>query len=94
MLDCGQHGDVDARLRSFEEACLADVLKQTVHVQRILSADSTAKRLDQVIGARGGVGAFSAAPDALIGVDLDEQAVTAANEAAGHVGDLQIRGHR
>ena len=48
--------------------------------------------LHQVIGPRDGVHALAASPDALVGVDLHEQA--AAHETALHLGDAQRRRRR
>ena len=48
------------------------------------------EHLHQVIGAGRGVHALAAAPDALVRVDLHEQAVAAANIAAFDVRDFQI----
>src|SRR5690606_3490800 len=44
-----------------------------------------------MVGATNRIDAFTAAPDALIRVYLDEQARAAADEAASDVGDLQLR---
>ena len=89
MRDGGEHGDEHPGLRAGEDAALAQLLEQPVHVERVLAADPLAQRLHQMVGAADRVDRFTAAPDPLVGVDLHEQA--AANVAALHVGDLECR---
>ena len=58
-----------------------------MHVERILAANPLSEALDEVVGAANGVDPLAAAPDALVGMDLHEEA--AANVAALQFGDAQ-----
>src|SRR5690606_13011680 len=79
------------RLPAAEHGAPTQGLEQAVYVQRVLPAQAAAQALDQVIGAGGGVHPFPAPPDVLVGMDLYEKAAAAADEAAAHVGNLQVR---
>ena len=82
-----QHGDEHAGLRAPEDAALPNLLEQPMHVERTLVAKALAEALDEMVGALNGVDSFAAAPDALVRVDLHEQA--SAHVAALHIGDAQ-----
>ena len=62
-----------------------------MRIQRALSLDASPEALDKVICAGRGVRAFTATPDALVGVDLDEQAVATSDVTTLDIGNLQIR---
>jgi hypothetical protein len=74
-------------LRAAEHAALANLLEQPVHVERALTANALAEALNEMIRTRHGINRFSAAPDPLVRVDLDEQA--SANVAGLQIGDAQ-----
>ena len=82
-----QHRHEDARLRAAEDAALPHLLEDPVHVERVLAANPLTEALDEVVGAADGVDPLAAAPDALVGMDLHEQA--AAHVAALQIGDAQ-----
>ena len=68
----------------------AHLLEQAVNVERTLIANPLPEALDEMIRALNRIDRFAAAPDALIRVDLHEQA--AAHVAAFHIGNAQRGG--
>ena len=82
-----EHRDVDAGLRAPEDAALANLLEQPMHVERTLIPNALPEALHHVVGAANGVDRFAAAPDPLVRVDLDEQA--SAYVAGFEFGDAQ-----
>ena len=94
-LERRHHADVHAALRALEEPAAAHVLLEPVDVERVL-ADQVllGDVLHHVVRPVDAVHRLRAAHDALVRLDLDEQAVLAADEAAPHAGDPQLRGVR
>ena len=84
-----QHRHEDAGLGSAEDAALANLLEEAMDVEGALAADPLPEALDHLVRPRDRVDAFAAAPDALVRVDLHEQA--SADVAALQVGDAQRR---
>src|SRR5690606_20453443 len=89
-LDRGKHRDIHSGLRTLEETPAPDVLEKAVHVQRVLPLQPLAEHFHQMIRAGDGIDTLAAAPDALVRVDLHEEAGSAADVATLHVCDLEF----
>jgi hypothetical protein len=91
-LEGGHHADVHAGLGALEEPAPAHLLLEPVDVERA-PADEVAlgEVLHHVVGAVDAVHRLTVAGDPLIGLDLHEQAVLAADETAPHVRDPELR---
>ena len=81
--DCHEH----AGLSAAEHAALPNLLEQSMDVERALVAKTLAEALDQMVGALNGIDRLATPPDALVRVDLHEQA--SAHVSALHVRDAQ-----